>query len=37
VLEDLELWLVPNGEAAYVVGPNDVELWPAADPTLACS
>jgi len=36
-LEDLELWLVPNGEAAYVVGPDHVELWPVADPTFGCS
>jgi hypothetical protein len=36
-LEDLELWLVPNGEAAYVVGPDHVELWSVADPTFGCS
>jgi len=32
---DLQLWLVPDGSAAYIVGPGYVELWPASD--IGCS
>lgn len=33
---DLELWFVPDERAVFVVGPDRVELWPRADPPLAC-
>jgi hypothetical protein len=35
--EDLELWLVPDGRAVYVVGPDSVELWPVANLNYGCS
>jgi len=35
--EDLELWLVPDDHAVYLVGPDRVELWPVADPNYGCS
>lgn len=35
--DDLELWLAPDDRAVYLVGPDQVELWPVADPNFGCS
>ena len=38
--EGRELWLVPDGEAAYLVDaddPSDVERWPAFEEPIGCA
>ncbi len=35
--KELELWLVPDGRAIFVLGPGRVELWPRSDPPIGCT
>ncbi len=34
---DWELWLAADGQAAYVVTPNNVQKWPHAHEPILCA